>query len=129
ASVVRARKPKRPPDMATGGKSFSLRAAGIPAPLCAVAREAGVVSFIAGHLRSILRVRGCRRDLIAQLGCRPAALIGKRSVAPGRLTALEPGGYAPAGSRDAVLDQQKNFRVHLHVRSALRGPSPLQAHQ
>lgn len=101
---------------------FGLRAASQQPP-CFVARMAGVVSFIAGHLRTPIEASGCRRDLIAQPGCRPAALVRKASILPRRLTALEPGRYAPAGSRDAVLYDLKNPWVQfLHVRPALRGP-------
>lgn len=65
-------------------------------------------------------------NLLTKQGCRPAPVIGVRSVARRRLRTLEPGRDAPAGSRDAVLNHLEYSGVqHLHVR---RSPS-VQVHQ
>lgn len=91
------------------------------APLCRATREASVD-------RGFAPLVG-RRNLISERGCRRATLIGQASELPCRQRPLEPGRYAPAGSRDAVLDHQKNPRVHLHHSLALRGRRRLQDHQ
>lgn len=62
------------------------------------------------------------RETCDDHGCRRAPHLGLAPEPRRRLRPLEPGRYAPAGCRDAVLDRQKDLRVRVpvHVRSPSR---------
>lgn len=87
------------------GFHFRLRAAGGSAPLYPVARKAGAVRLNADGPRHLIQDCGCRRAPVFGLAPEPRR----------RLSALEPGSYAPAGSRHRVLYSQSNPTIDLHV--------------
>lgn len=92
------------------GFHFRLRAAGRSAPLYPVARKAGAVGINTDSPRHLFQNRGCRRASVFGLAPEPRR----------RLSALEPGSYAPAGSRHRVLYSQSNPAIDLHVFAPFR---------
>lgn len=91
----------------------SSQLAGIFAPPCLVCCEAVAGVGFPPHAG--------RRNLIQQGRCRVPALLGVQSILPRPRRPLEPGRYAPAGSRHRVFNRQSNSGVQgLHVFAPFR---------